>query len=409
MIEQYAERLHTVRAWAAAVAAASLGLCAVVMLLRPFIVGPLTEAAFRGNLPGLLNAPLNEPNMAGYGTLEAYARLASNGVAIGCVVLLVIAGAFAAVALRPGNALAAARFLPKFGYALFCVVCALCTTFMLNKIGYWGSWYPLNDALNLEVGPPYRHRILLPLLAQGVGKLMPFVRPQGLYLISQFLVLLALFPVMVCWLSLFASRSVAMPAALLTLALLVLMQSYFTFYDLGIVLCFTLGFYLLATRRLAAYLALIAVATLNHELIMFLILVSGWLVQPWRQGARYDWRFVGAQLVLHGLVRLALFIAMPAERASSLGNVWINLRFLTEMVAHPHALTPTAVLVMWYVVAAFGLPHAPVFLRRATVLLALLLASTMFVGQLNEARQFAAFAPVAVALTACWWNAQRSQ
>jgi hypothetical protein len=46
-------------------------------------------------------------------------------------------------------------------------------------------------------------------------------------------------------------------------------------------------------------------------------------------------------------------------------------------------------------------PFAPPFLRKTVVLLPFLLLMTLAVGQINEARQFLAFVPVALALVVC--------
>ena len=58
-------------------------------------------------------------------------------------------------------------------------------------------------------------------------------------------------------------------------------------------------------------------------------------------------------------------------------------------------------LLLWYGLAATGWRHAPSFLRRCTLILPCLLVMTTLVGQFNEARQFDAFIPVAMALMLC--------
>jgi hypothetical protein len=65
----------------------------------------------------------------------------------------------------------------------------------------------------------------------------------------------------------------------------------------------------------------------------------------------------------------------------------------------------TVLLFVWFATALFGLPYAPRLLRRAVAVLPMLIGLTVLVGQLNEARQFVAFAPVALALLVCWVQA----
>ena len=57
---------------------------------------------------------------------------------------------------------------------------------------------------------------------------------------------------------------------------------------------------------------------------------------------------------------------------------------------------------LWFLAAGcLGFRRAPQDLRRATILLPLLLGSTVLVGQINEARQFVAFIPIAIGLILC--------
>jgi hypothetical protein len=274
--------------------------------------------------------------------------------------------------------------------------------FILAKTGYQGDWYPLNQALDITVDPPYRHRVLFPLLARTIGLVFPSASPVGLFLGVQFIVLLALFPLTARWCGLFGGRAVGIMASLLLFPLLVLTTTYYTFYDLGIVLFYTLGLYCLATGRRLLFLAVVGLATLNHENILLLILVSGAIVTAERSRLAYDWRFVGTQLVIHLAIRGVLFYFMPETRASALGNAWINLHFVWTAVLGSPSLVDTFLLFVWFATALFGLPHAPRLLRRAVVVLPMLIGLTVLVGQLNEARQFVAFAPVAFALLVCW-------
>jgi hypothetical protein len=211
----------------------------------------------------------------------------------------------------------------------------------------------------------------------------------------------ALFPIMARWCSLFGGRRLGFAASLMLFPVLVLTTSYHTFYDVGIVLFYTVGLYCLAVGRTRWYLVAIGAATLNHENILLLIVLSGMLARPWRPTAVYDWRFVAVQVALHAAIRGSLFYLLPETRVAAMGNVWINLHLLSTGLQGSRSLVETAVLVVWFGTALAALPFAPPFLRKAAIVLPMLVAVTLLVGQMNEARQFLAFVPVAIALVVC--------
>jgi hypothetical protein len=376
----------------------SLLLGGVIWSLQSLITGPGTAASFAGDAPGIFNVPAGEPILERYDSLGDYSDLARSGVLLASAGLLLLALGAGAIAARPGLLRAQARLATRVGPTLLWVLSALTGTALLGRLGYWSDWYPVKDAMALESIAPFSHRVLLPLVARGIGALFG-TDPHGSFLASQFLVLLALFPVTARWCALFSDRRTGVLATL-SIFLLLLSTSYFTFYDLGIVLFFTLGLYLLATNRIIAYLVMLPVATLNHEIILFLILVSGAMRQPFRPNSRYDWAFVTAQVCLYAVTRAALFYVLPEESASALGNIWVNLHFLVNARFSVHMAQSVFVL-LWMGVSLLGLSHAPPFLRNAAWIAALLLMSTLVVGQVNEARQFVAFTPVAIALLLC--------
>jgi hypothetical protein len=170
---------------------------------------------------------------------------------------------------------------------------------------------------------------------------------------------------------------------------------YYTSYDFGIVFFYALCLTLLFSRNYSAYAVAAAVGTLNHELIMFLMLLSGGIALA--QGRSWIWSlgFVLLQLALYSAIRSALFWWMPVELAWLPGKVWVNI----DRLVHVQYLLRTAVLFSWFALAiALGARRATVEVRCAILLLPLLLGMTLLVGQINEARQFVAFIPVATVL-----------
>jgi hypothetical protein len=87
-------------------------------------------------------------------------------------------------------------------------------------------------------------------------------------------------------------------------------------------------------------------------------------IKPFAPAAKYDLRFVALQLLAHFTVRACLFWVLPVERASALGNVWINLHFLVTATTNPQLLFGT-VLLAWFAVSLLGLSTAPRVLRPA--------------------------------------------
>ena len=122
---------------------------------------------------------------------------------------------------------------------------------------------------------------------------------------------------------------------------------YYTSYDFGIVFFYALCFTLLSSRSYMAYVVAAAVGTLNHELIVFLMVLSG--VIALAQGRNWIWSvsFVLLQLALYTAIRSALFWWMPVELAWLPGKVWINI----DRLVHVQYLWRTAVLFAWFAIA----------------------------------------------------------
>ena len=138
-----------------------------------------------------------------------------------------------------------------------------------------------------------------------------------------------------------------------------------------------------------------AIGTLNHELILFLLCVSG-IKLLFEKKFRLLMQVSAAGLALYALIRLALFTALPADRAWSPDRVLLNIqRLVDEPVYVLMSLLP---LMTIFIVSLIALRRADRNIQYSVVLLPMLFLMTFLFGQFNEARQFVAFIPVATCL-----------
>jgi hypothetical protein len=260
---------------------------------------------------------------------------------------------------------------------------------------YEGDFYRIEDAMRLRVEPPFRHRVLFVGAAWAVKALVPDVSYRQTFLLTQAAAAaLAVWATQAWCRRVVPTRACVFAGPLLGMMLVPTFQ-YYTFYDFGIVFFYALGLLLLHDRRYLAFVLLAALGTLNHESMLFLMLLSGVLARSQGASWRYAIGFVAVQLAVYAAVRGLLFWSMPVDIAWMPGKIWLNLERLSRL----DNLHRTAALMLWFVLAIVaGAPAASPQLRWTIVLLPVLWGMTLLVGQINEARQFVAFVPVATAL-----------
>jgi hypothetical protein len=314
--------------------------------------------------------------------------------------LAAVAGAVAAFAwLLPARSLSTWAS-GRHARLLSVGVSSLASLVLLYSLGYEGEWMKLRDMLSFTQPAPAVHRLLFVLLARSM-QLVTGGSDLLAYFVSQVVAIVLAMWAVLRWAEVFVARETALFAPVLATLMLAPTIAYYTFYDFGIVFFFAIGLLLLLRGRFAAYLAVLAIGTLNHELILFLIVIAALLTHD--RYPRSRWLgFIGSQLLIYMAVRVGLFLAIPATRAWVPGNVWRNIEYLA---VRQHALANTLVLFIWFALAMFFIVrYGPGALRRCLWLLPLLLAMTLLVGNLNETRQFVAFIPVAVAGILCAWR-----
>ena len=187
-------------------------------------------------------------------------------------------------------------------------------------------------------------------------------------------------------------------AQLLLVVILIPTLRYYNFYDFGIVFFFSASLLCLFQDRFSLYLGLLALGTLIHEIVLLLVPVYVALQLPQGIKRLATWGRVALQLSVWGGVRLVMFWLLPSDMSPR-----ILIATNIQEILHPTAGLLTRYLgpAIWTGVAILGYRHAPPALRRAVILLPMLVATTFVFGQFHEVRQFDAFVPVLVALILC--------
>ncbi|OBV40680.1 hypothetical protein [Janthinobacterium psychrotolerans] len=368
-------------------------LCVAVLLAALFLAGgTLLAQMYHGQSLPALNRLLAR---AGRHPLDFYIDKFDTVLAF-CLILWTIFSATAALAVhrlqRPCK-----RGSDWLDYLIF----AFYTAAFLVLLAYFGSeerWYVIDRIMAYEGRPPFLHRVLFIFPAQLMQYAVPQLGAIQAYLGAQLLAVVLLLWAVRRLASLFIRRDLAFIGQALVLCMWAPTLSYYTFYDIGIIFVFAFCLYHLLLREWLPYLLMLVVGTFNHEITLFLVVVSG-LVFLGTMRLRTLAGLLALQLALYALARLLLFHLLPTYQAWESGKPMFNLHLLqNEPRVLFYSLAP---LLLWYALAATGYRHAPQPLRRCLILLPCLLVMTTVVGQFNESRQFDAFIPVAMALMLC--------
>lgn len=275
--------------------------------------------------------------------------------------------------------------------------------YILLHFGTERSWYVIDQIMAYRGTPPFQHRVMFIFPAQLLQYAMPQLGAIEVFLWSQLLAVLLMLWAVRRFATMFIRSDLAFIGQFLVLCMWAPTLSYYTFYDIGIIFVYAFCLYHLMRRELLPYLAMLVAGTFNHEITLFLIVASA-VVFLGSMSLRSLAALLALQLLLYGLARMLMFYVLPAHQAWEGGKVAFNLNLLLhETRGLMYNLGP---LLLWYGLAATGWRHAPPFLRRCTLILPCLLAMTALVGQFNEARQFDAFIPVAMALMLCSLSAR---
>jgi hypothetical protein len=271
--------------------------------------------------------------------------------------------------------------------------CAWALFICLTKHGFDSTWYPLHAQIhNPTALKVVGHRVLLPWCALMLQNLVPALNDVRAYWVTQAVMCLLASVAVGYW-----SAEVLGPRFRAAgQALMVVMVSatigYYTFYDIAIVFFFTAALLCLKREWYAAFVALVGVATLNHENILLVIPVAALIL--FDTAPRRIWIGVpGTALAAHIAARLLVHHFMANDSAADL-RFWTNLAEFASV--KPILLKSAITVIPWWIAAMYGFAVSDRFIRRCSVLLPLLIAVTYLFGKFYESRQFDAFVPVAI-------------
>lgn len=277
--------------------------------------------------------------------------------------------------------------------------CSWLCFYALYSYSYQGEWYQIEKIMKLSGGPPYQQRILFVWVANGIRWIFPGSSYLGCYFISQIIPIVLSFYFIKKWGELFISKELAFLSQILLVLLLIPTFKYYTFYDIGTVLFYTLCLFFLFKRHFYFYFLMLVLGTFNHEITLFLIFIFAAIYLDSDLQKKYFLKLVIIQIILYGVVRIFMFWWLPAPSTWDESKVWFNIDFILH---HDRRFWMVILnLIFWYIIAFLGISSAPKELKRSTILLPFLFVTTFLVGQFNEIRLFDAFIPVGIALFLC--------
>ena len=283
--------------------------------------------------------------------------------------------------------------------AVWTLLCSGMTLFLLSQLSYDSQWYRLsvliNDSETLEV---FSRRLLLIWPARWLHAAAPSLSYLRVYWCVQAPVILVMMVLIRMWSAQFMDAGKAHIGQILAVFLLVPTFSYYTFYDLAIVLFYTGALIALWKRRYVVFALLVGVGALNHENTLLLLFVAGAVCYR-REPHRKVAQIIGSSLLLWVGARAWITLAVPMKAA-------VHIRIFTnlwELVHAPEAMGVTGLA--WLPLLLFtvlGWRAAPENLRKASIALIIpLLAVTYLFGKFREPRQLDAYIPLAIAFGIC--------
>jgi len=278
--------------------------------------------------------------------------------------------------------------------------CSSALFLLLMRCGSEASWYPLEVLMkNPSALPVFGHRLLWVWLADLIHKLAPSLSYSACYLLSQIAPTILAVIVIGEWSALFIQSSLRWTGQVLLVPMLATTFGYFTFYDISIVFFYALCLLLLHQRRYLAFAVAVGIATLNHENALLLVALAGF--ETLRYGKRICTAVTLGSLSAYLAARFLIQYFLPTSKFVD-WRIWTNLIY---PLIHPRLLIEsTLALAFWWIAAGASWPNVDPFLRRAAILLPMLLAVTFLFGQFHEPRQFDAMIPVVIAFIVSFAN-----
>jgi hypothetical protein len=251
----------------------------------------------------------------------------------------------------------------------------------------------------------FGYRLLFPVLAVLLQKILPRLSDHNAFIAVQSLNTGISVFLTGAWSETFFPRYGRPLGYILAALMLIPTIGYWTFYDIAIVGFWTACFLLLYRGQYLGYLAVFAVATLNHENILLIVpcvVAYSWLRMRFPRLVL----FTCAQVALwYGLRQLVIHLSPSGALFD--WRLWQNLAFWKTYSFRELAFA-ASVLVPWWLVALRGWKDAPRILRTGLLAWPGLFLVTMLFGRLSEARQFVAFIPICIGLICSWLDREQS-
>lgn len=194
-------------------------------------------------------------------------------------------------------------------------------------------------------------------------------------------------------------RSFARKIQLIALLLLPPMFCYSSFlYDFSSLLLFTLGLNLMVRQRWPAYFGVLAAASINKETAILLPFVFGLYFLPRRQllNGRF-WPMLSAQIALWLLIKLGIDFVFRDNPGDVVEHHFYNHNL---GLIHPYSIGTAFACLLLAMLMGVRWAQTPRFLRTALWVLPVLVGLTLFLGYLDELRDYYEAFPVVVLLIA---------
>jgi hypothetical protein len=261
----------------------------------------------------------------------------------------------------------------------------------LRLQGYQPDWMQLTPIYQHPAEQPiFGHRLLFIWVAQAIHWIAPHLSTLSVYFISQ---VPAIFGAV--WFVGRLARHFSASQILARLILVVVLLptfTYYNFYDIGIVAFYAAALLFLFSGRYLLFVACVTLATLNHENSLLLVPVAFLVL------GRKKWSTPFAALAGYAAVRLLLFWLYPMPRAGDI-RFYTNAYYVTHFYINFY-FSLFLLIIRWSWLAKCY-DSASIQLKRATVLIPMLVVITYVFGKFHELRQFDAAIPLEVCFFLC--------
>ncbi len=287
----------------------------------------------------------------------------------------------------------------RINLIFLCAAIILCLYFTQMRLALNITFEGATPERLVEGSAPYifQTRILIPLLVRGLLAL-PFVPPESLDTVFMAIELLALILLLYAfrtYLQLLFKDLLTSSILAFTIFYALPFNYFFNFWypsDIPSVLFFTLGLIMLYRRKWILFYPLLAIATINREVTLFLVFIYVVTSLGRRPLDRIALHTI-AQLVVWGIAR---YLAIELAGKSASGLLYLNL---TGNIANLRRLTvllwiPVSGGMTWLLALIGNRSIKDMFVRRALLVIFPWVAVMFLVASVKELRIYGELIPV---------------